>query len=117
MSCQTVPYLKFNIHPFIRVNINLINQKINQFQRQPIAFRQHPGNIYLLALVLPFFLFGFKTGHDNRFGILHFQQPFTDLLFLLLVFRERNPPGNKRFIQLPFFFLQFKNLPVKVSLT
>ena len=67
--------------------------------------------------VLPFFLFGFKTGHDNRFGILYFQQFFTDLLFLLLVFRERNPPGNKRFIQLPLFFLQFKNLPVKVSLT
>ena len=36
---------------------------------------------YLLALVLPFFLFGFKTGHDNRFGILYFQQFFTDLLF------------------------------------
>ena len=117
VSCKAVPYLKGNIYPFIRININLINQKINQFRSQPIAFRQHPGNIHLLALVLPFFLFGFKTGHDNRFGILHFQQPFTDLLFLLLVFRERNPPGNKRFIQLPLFFLQFKNLPVKVSLT
>ena len=73
--------------------------------------------LYLLALVLPFFLFGFKTGHDNRFGILYFQQFFTDLLFLILVFQERNPAGNKSFIQFPLFFLQFKNLPVKVSLT
>ncbi len=116
VSCQTVPYLKCNIYPFIRVNIYLINQKINQFRSQPIAFGQHPGNIHLLTLVLPFFLFGFKTGHDNCFGILYFQQPFTDLLFLLLVFRERNTTGNKSFIQFPLFFLQFKNLPVKVSL-
>ena len=73
--------------------------------------------ICMIVVMLPFFLFGFKTGHDNRFGILYFQQFFTDLLFLILVFQERNPAGNKSFIQFPLFFLQFKNLPVKVSLT
>ena len=29
VSCKAVPYLKGNIYPFIRININLINQKIN----------------------------------------------------------------------------------------